>query len=85
MAKSELIYITKGDQLSFYMVGGKRVDGGLIASGTLLYLRNRACHLHENKPNVFEIASMDDEDRYLFLDAHQVEYVSGNIGENAND
>jgi len=85
MAKSELTFVTKGDQLSYYLVGGKRVDGGLIQSGTLLFLRNRACHLHEDRPNVFEIASMDDEDMYLYFDAHQVEYVSGNIGENAND
>ena len=79
---SELIYKTKGSQTAYYLDGkGNKVDGQVIADGTLLYLRNRECHLVEGKPNVFEIAEYDEYDRYILLDAEQVEYVSGNQGE----
>lgn len=78
---SELIYKTKGSQTAYYLDGkGTKVDGQVLADGTLLYLRNRECHLVEGKPNVFEIAEYDEYDRYILLDADQVEYVSGNIG-----
>lgn len=86
MSKGELIYKSKGDQLSFYKLpDGQTIHGGHIKDGTLLALRNRACHLHTDRPNVFEILEHDDDDIYLCMHAHQVEYVSGNIGTNADD
>lgn len=78
---NELIYKTKGNQVSYWLDGkGDKVSGQTLEADTLLYLRNRECHLVEGKPNVFEIAEYDEYDRYILLDAEQVEYVSGNQG-----
>ena len=77
----EIVYRTKGEQVSYYLDGkGHKVPGTTLKDSTLLYLRNKECHLVDDRPNVFEIAEYDEFDRYILLDSNQVEYVSGNIG-----
>lgn len=80
-----IYYKTKGPQLSFYKTPtGQIIHGSHLEDGTLLLLRNIACHLHKDRPNVFELAEHDEDDIYICLNADQVEYVSGNEGINAN-
>lgn len=75
-----LIYKTKGNQVSYWLDGkGDKVSGQTLEADTLLYLRNRECHLLDDKPNIFELANATDV-IYVLLDSWQVIYVSGNIG-----
>ena len=77
---TELIYKTKGNQVSYWLDGnGDKVSGQTLEAGTLLYLRNRECHLVDDKPNIFELANGTDG-MYVLLDSWQVDYVSGDIG-----